>query len=320
MKTSDWSQVMPLLLRGEVNELIKLNAKEIDIYLKNKFGLKLDNNYHLRKYSRTRPLGIASPRNKSALLYRVYFEVLARLTSLPDDASILYTSLQQYVLTQEGLDNSASAQLQPYLKDVLAKLCQDGILMQKEASEENVLYVKVQHPTPPKEIVLTADSPVVKARQELLLNGFYRHEGTMHSSTLKSLEESFERFYDYDSQTGLRLLAYENYFILADYSGSGFPNTVQGNVGTLAVEMLSQLSQKSFWSPLELFDLAKTTATYANSTGLKTEVTLKSKVKEIITWFTYYGMLTPRDHGYEITSLTSFITKEKSQGEVHGTL
>ena len=314
MKTSDWSQVMPLLLRGEVNDLIRFNAKEIDSYLKSKFNLRLDNNFKLRKYSHTQPLGIASPRNKSALLYRVYFEVLAQLTSLPDDASILYTSLQRYVLTQEGLSNDDSARLQPYLKDVLNKLCDDGILSQKEASEENVLYVKLKHPTPPQKIILEADSEVVKICQTLLLNGFYHHEGVLHSSTLRSLEESFERFFDYETQTGLRLIAYQDYFILLDYTSAGFPNTIQGNVGTLAVELLAGLQQASFWTLDQLYNLAMETKTYHNSVGLKNTITLRSKVREIIEQFLYYGMLKATDLGYETTALTSFIT-QRQQGE-----
>ncbi|XJZ54730.1 hypothetical protein ACIA4J_09070 [Lactobacillus delbrueckii subsp. bulgaricus] len=55
MAEIDWSQVMPNLLAGKTTAYIRQNRLAISKYLKDKFNLVLDQDLHLRAYSKTRP-------------------------------------------------------------------------------------------------------------------------------------------------------------------------------------------------------------------------------------------------------------------------
>ncbi|MGZ1155216.1 hypothetical protein ACXO28_05850 [Lactobacillus delbrueckii subsp. bulgaricus] len=92
MAEIDWSQVMPNLLAGKTTAYIRQNRLAISKYLKDKFNLVLDQDLHLRAYSKTRPVGIEADKRVQAdpLLYRVYYETLARLSSLQVGMTILY--------------------------------------------------------------------------------------------------------------------------------------------------------------------------------------------------------------------------------------
>ena len=71
MAELDWSQIMPQLLAGKTTAYIRQNRLQISKYLKDKFNLVLDQDLHLRAYSKTHPVGIeADKRVQPAKIHR----------------------------------------------------------------------------------------------------------------------------------------------------------------------------------------------------------------------------------------------------------
>ncbi|MCD5503936.1 hypothetical protein [Lactobacillus delbrueckii] len=143
MAEIDWSQVMPNLLAGKATAYIRQNRLAISKYLKDKFNLVLDQDLHLRAYSKTRPVGIEADKRVQAdpLLYRVYYETLARLSSLQVGMTILYQDIVAYINDKENLSEASSVELSKYLKPVIAKLEKGGIIELRDQDDKDSLYV-----------------------------------------------------------------------------------------------------------------------------------------------------------------------------------
>lgn len=325
MAEIDWSQVMPQLLAGKTTAYIRQNRLAISKYLKDKFNLVLDQDLHLRAYSKTRPVGIEADKRVQAdpLLYRVYYETLARLSSLQVGMTILYQDIVAYIKDKEDLSESGSVELTKYLKPVIAKLEKDGIIELRDQDDKDSLYVLTRQPKPQDPIDLEKGMQTGNdlARQELLLNGFFRKEN-MGKNEYNYLQNSFEPFFNHETRQGLRLVNVDNYFILLNYSHLDFPNTVQSKLDAMAVELVQLINdsgQSRFQLP-ELVNLAKQTGSYKTMTGSQKSTGLKMKVNELLNELTYYGLLS-KEHDTGLlnkkqdiwftTSLTGLIVKDE---------
>ena len=320
MAELDWSQIMPQLLAGKTTAYIRQNRLQISKYLKDKFNLVLDQDLHLRAYSKTHPVGIEADKRVQAdpLLYRIYYETLARLSSLQVGMTILYQDIVAYINDQENLSTASSVELSKYLKPVIAKLEQDGILVLRDQDDKDSLYVLTKRPKPqdPIDLAKGIQNGNDVARQELLLNGFFRKE-SMGKSEYNYLQNSFEPFYNPETRQGLRLVNVDDYFLLLNYSQLDFPNTVQSKLDAMAVELLQLIndSGQSSFKLTELMALAKKTASYQTMTGAQKAAGLKMKLNELLGELTYYGLLSKEQDTWFATSLTGIIVKEEEDND-----
>ncbi|MGN1407595.1 hypothetical protein [Lactobacillus sp.] len=316
MAELDWSQIMPQLLAGKSTTYIKQNRLQIAKYLKDKFNLVLDQDLHLRAYSNTRPVGIEADKRKQAdpLLYRVYYETLARLASLQVGMTILYQDIVAYINDKEGLSESSSVRIFDYLKPIIAKLENDGILELRDQDEKDSLYVLTKRPVPHDPIDLTSrnQNGNDRARQELLLNGFYRREN-FGKNEYNQLQNFFEPFYNPETKEGLRLVNVDDYYILLNYSQLDFPNTVQSKQDAMAIELIELINESNLTSFQfeDLAALAKQTQSYQTMNGSQKATSLKVKLRELLAELTYYGLLSRERDTWFTTSLTKLLIKDK---------
>ncbi|MGZ1155215.1 hypothetical protein ACXO28_05845 [Lactobacillus delbrueckii subsp. bulgaricus] len=205
-------------------------------------------------------------------------------------------------------------ELSKYLKPVIAKLEKDGIIELRDQDDKDSLYVLTKQAKPQDPIDLEKGMQTANdlARQELLLNGFFRKEN-MGKNEYNYLQNSFEPFFNHESKQGLRLVNVDDYFILLNYSQLDFPNTVQSKLDAMSVELVQLIndSRQSRFQLPELVNLAKQTSSYKTMTGSQKATGLKMKVNELLNELTYYGLLSKEQDTWFTTSLTGLIVKDE---------